>query len=107
MYVCIYIYIYTYIYIYACIINSHTDPRARRSTTWRCPWGRWRCSSARPSSSSRGPPFREKQMLRLCEPLLCNPAAETPILPPIWCSESLPFPHVWISGGVLLSQTPV
>ena len=30
--------------------------------------------------------------LRSCQPLPCNPVAETPILPLIWCSDSLSFP---------------
>ena len=42
-------------------------------------------------------PYRQMPLLAYfgtilsCQPLPCNPAAETPFLPPIWCSDSLSF----------------
>ena len=40
------------------------------------------------------------------ELLLCSPAAETALQPPIWCSDN-ELPNVQVfSGGVLSSQTP-
>ena len=52
-------------------------------------------------------PASVKKTLLLCEPLPCKPAAETPILPLIWCSDSFLFSHLFFSGGVFLPQTPV
>ena len=60
MYVCVYIYIYTYTYIHVHLqCELHSMPVSVKNTT-----------------------------LLLSEPLPCNLAAETPILPLIWCSES-------------------
>ena len=47
----------------------------------------------------------EKSFL-LCQPLLRDPAAETPILPLIWCFESR-FSHMSSSPEDFFSQTPV
>ena len=58
---------------------------SRWSSTYRCLWKTFLC----------------------CEPWPCSPIAKASILPLIWCFDKHISPHVFFSGGVFISQTPV
>ena len=52
-------------------------------------------------------PVSVKQTLLFCEPLPCNPAAETALQPPIWCCSSQYSQGLSYPEECFFSQTPV